>query len=104
MSYCAVCSELIGSAEDVHGTDPLCAKCEKLLQWFLNHYADVAFREPTWLNANTTFHELGVESLDYVDWLLEAQNQFDVIIPNHEAQKMRSVGDYLRHIRGKQRL
>jgi acyl carrier protein len=70
-----------------------------LLQWFLDYYADVEFREEGWIAPETTFHELSVESLDYVQWLLEAEKQFGVTIPDRDAERIKTVGDYLRYIR-----
>jgi acyl carrier protein len=71
-----------------------------LFQWFLDHYADVEFQqEEGWITPGTTFHELSIESLDYVQWLLEAEERFGVMIPERDADRMSSVGDYLRYIR-----
>lgn len=58
-----------------------------LFRWFLDRYADVAFREEGW----TTLLELSIESPDYEQWLLEAEEQFGVTIPEREAERMSSV-------------
>jgi acyl carrier protein len=77
----------------------VCLTCGMLFRWFLDHYADVEFREEGWITPETTFQELSIESLDYVQWLLEAEEQFGVTIPARDAERMSSVGDYLRYIR-----
>jgi acyl carrier protein len=51
------------------------------------------------MTAETTFHDLSVDSLDYVEWLVEAEERFGVVIPDGTAERMRTVGDYLEYIR-----
>ena len=65
-----------------------------LFQWFLDHYADVGFREGGGITPGTTFHELSVESLDYVEWRLEAEERFGVAIHDQDAGGDDDGGDY----------
>mgnify|MGYP002390370699 CR=1 FL=1 len=47
---------------------------------------------------DTTFHELSMESLDYIEWISEAEDKFGVVIGDVDAEKLRTVGDYLRYM------
>jgi acyl carrier protein len=51
------------------------------------------------ITPETTFNELGVESLDYMDWLLEAEEKLGVSIPDEEAERIMTVGEFLRVLR-----
>lgn len=51
------------------------------------------------ITPETEFFELIAESLDYVEWQLVAEERFGVTIPGRVAERMVTVGDFLRHIR-----
>jgi len=99
MGTCTICREALVPSEPTAGDASLCPSCALLFKWFLDHYADVEFQTEGWLTPRTTFHELNIESLDYVEWLHEAEKEFGVAIPEPDAERMRSVEDYLRFIR-----
>lgn len=69
-----------------------CEECRQLLRWFRG-YLDMP--DSSTVNDTTTFLDLGVDSLDYMCWLHEAKEHFDVEITDREAERMRTVGDYL---------
>ena len=50
------------------------------------------------MTIDTTFHELSMESLDYIEWISEAEDKFGVVIGDVDAEKLRTVGDYLRYM------
>jgi len=100
MDVCTICHEPADAGERMPGGGSLCPPCALLFRWFLSYYAEVEFAsEERGTTPETTFHELSVESLDYVQWLLEAEERFAVTIPDRQAERMRSVGDDLRFIR-----
>ena len=100
MDVCKICHGPADAGERMPCGGSLCPPCALLFRWFLSYYAEVEFAsQEGGITPETTFHELSVESLDYVQWLLEAEGQFAVTIPDREAERMRSVGDYLRFIR-----
>jgi acyl carrier protein len=94
-----ICREADAPDRRTAGDPSLCPICRMLFQWFLNHYAEVECREVAWVTPETTFDAPSGESLDFVQWLLEAEGHFGVTIPDRDAERMRSVGDYLRYIR-----
>jgi acyl carrier protein len=96
---CRVC----GNAEvvkRVEGSIGLCHVCAKLLHWFRSHFFDSSgAKEASWISPETTFRELSIESLDYVEWIIEAEKQFAIKIPDNDATRLKSVGDYLGYIK-----
>ncbi|MBR5604608.1 MAG: acyl carrier protein [Bacteroidales bacterium] len=43
-------------------------------------------------------NDLGADSLDTVELIMEFENKFNVSIPDEEAEKITTVGDALRYI------
>jgi acyl carrier protein len=45
-------------------------------------------------------NDLGTDSLDIVELVMELEDEFDVNIPDEDAQKMQTVGDAVKYING----
>ena len=97
---CAICLEKVvpggWSSEPV----PTCRLCWPLLAWFRGLYADS--ESPGLIaqfNAETRFDELGTDSLDYIEFAIEAEEAFGITLPDRDAERILTVGDFLRYIR-----
>jgi acyl carrier protein len=54
------------------------------------------------LTDNASFMEdLGADSLDTVELVMEFEKEFNIDIPDEDAEKMRTVGDALNYLREK---
>lgn len=54
------------------------------------------------LNEDASFmEELGADSLDTVELVMAFEKEFDIDIPDEEAEKLRTVGDALKYLREK---
>ena len=54
------------------------------------------------LTAEASFMEdLGADSLDTVELVMAFEKEFDIDIPNEEAEKLRTVGDALKYLHEK---
>jgi acyl carrier protein len=54
------------------------------------------------LNAEASFmEELGADSLDTVELVMAFEKEFDIDIPDEEAEKLRTVGDALKYLHEK---
>ena len=52
---------------------------------------------------DTSFiNDLGADSLDIVELVMELEEEFKMSIPDDEAEKIKTVGDAIRYIREKQ--
>jgi len=49
--------------------------------------------DPEKVTACSTFDELDIDSFEAINLLFEIENEFDVHVPDEEAQKLRSVGE-----------
>lgn len=47
------------------------------------------------ITAETRSLDLSFESPDYIEWLVEAETQFRVTIPDRDSERMTKVGDFL---------
>jgi acyl carrier protein len=50
------------------------------------------------ITRHTSFKDLGADSLDQVDLLLLIEDEFKITIPDHEAEKIHTVGQAIEHI------
>ena len=90
--HCQICFEPVTS----DFSDGLCCQCQGLLRWFRGY---LAVFDPTTITAETTFKDLGCDSLDYIDWQIEAEVHFDVRLTTSECENVRTVGDFLKNLR-----
>ncbi len=89
---CGVDVEAISSS-----LEESCVPCKKLLHWFREYFRGDA--DLGKIHFTTTFSDLGVESLDYIDWLHEAKENFGVEISDKGAERFRTVGQFLGYLR-----
>ena len=50
------------------------------------------------IKPNTTFEELGFDSLDGLNLIFELEEEFDLVIPDDKVQSMRSVSQVIEGI------
>ena len=51
------------------------------------------------VSEDTSFiNDLGADSLDTVELVMELEDEFDLSIPDEEAEKIRTVGDAIKYI------
>lgn len=52
------------------------------------------------VTSDTSFiNDLGADSLDTVELVMELEDAFDMSIPDEEAEKMQTVGDAIKYIK-----
>lgn len=54
------------------------------------------------INLETSFAELNADSLDIVELIMALEEEFDLDIPDEEAEKIRTVGDAVNFIKENQ--
>ncbi len=54
------------------------------------------------ISLETTFDELDADSLDVVELIMALEDEFDIEIPDEDAEKIKTVGDAVEYIKTKQ--
>ena len=54
--------------------------------------------EPETITMNTRFEELNADSLDVVEVIMTLESEFDIQIPDEEAEKIKSIGAVVDYI------
>ena len=73
------------------------------MQSVTQRYADLLGTAPGAINAETRFSDLGADSLDTVEIIMELEEEFDVSIPDDVAERIQTFGDAVRYIQDQRR-
>ena len=60
-------------------------------------------KEDTISETSTFVNDLGADSLDVVEFVMEVEKEFDITIPDEEAAKLNTVGDAVKYIEAHQK-
>ena len=61
--------------------------------------ADKLGVDPTKITEKSAFtNDLGADSLDVVEFVMEVEKEFDITIPDEEAAKLATVGDAVKYL------
>lgn len=56
-------------------------------------FAEFKKVSPEEIKPETTFEELGFDSLDGLNLIFELEEEFDIVVPDEQVQSMRSVAE-----------
>ena len=73
------------------------------MQSVTRRYADTLGTGPDAINGNTRIADLGADSLDTVEMVMELEEEYDVNIPGDVAERIQTVGDAIRYIQDQRR-
>jgi acyl carrier protein len=109
-SRCPLCSaETALNFSDPAGDAP-CPNCGCLMwrstvmlerlrdRWTVDHPTSAA---KSW--AETALKDLGADSLDVVELVMELEEEFDINIPDEDAEKIQTIGDLIRYLEKRQK-
>ena len=57
--------------------------------------------EESTVTADTTFEDLGADSLDVVELIMAVEEEFEVQITDEDAENIQSIGDVVNFLKGK---
>ena len=95
---CTICGELAYTEPSQPLGDSVCPRCGALLIRFHESFTDQLGIDRERFTTGTDLRQLGADSLDIVELVMELEEKFDINIPDDEAEKIQTVADAIRAI------
>jgi acyl carrier protein len=92
---CSICGKQSAVDPSFPGGDSTCPSCGHLLWWFRDRLG--LDSEPIHVDS-LLLDDLGADSLDLVELVMEIEQEFGIAIPDEEAERIRTVSDAIRYI------
>jgi len=70
-----------------------------LTERVLRIIAETQRKDPAQVTIDSTFEELGIDSMDGVNIVFALENEFDINVPDDEVKNIRSVRDMVEGVR-----
>ena len=104
-SHCLLCGTNVNIEFSSPANDAPCPSCGHLV-WKstqLVHSLRVRIENTLGVSTNqmtadTPFYDIGADSLDAVEIVMQLEEDFDITIPDADAEQIRSIGDAVRFI------
>jgi len=85
--------------EDINAPEADAAANDELTQKVLRIVAETQRKDITLVKIDSSFEELGIDSMDGVNIVFALENEFDVNVPDDEVKNIRSIRDMVEGIR-----
>ena len=72
---------------------------EELTERVLNIIAETQRKDRAQVSIDSSFEELGIDSMDGVNIVFALENEFDINVPDEEVKTIRSVRDMVEGVR-----
>jgi acyl carrier protein len=72
---------------------------EELTPRVLRIIAETQRKDPAQVTIDSSFEELGIDSMDGVNIVFALENEFDINVPDEEVKSIRSVRDMVEGVR-----
>lgn len=103
-SRCPLCGAIVNLEYSDPGGDAPCPKCgclllesSRQLELFRTLFADQLGVDSGEIDADTSLvDDLGADSLDTVELVMELEEEFDLDIPAQDTKRVRTIGDVIR--------
>jgi acyl carrier protein len=101
---CPVCGNYAALEPCYPGGDSVCPSCGQLLWWFRDQIGDhvrlnSALRADLVRLDSALKSELGADSIAVVEWIMELEEEFDVVLPDDFLDRVETIEDLIRLIR-----
>src|SRR5262245_16195391 len=97
--HCPVCGKTSTVEPSYPGGDSCCPNCGQLLWWFRDRLCRNSKILPEKITLFSTFaNDISADSLDIVELIMDLEEEFDVTIPDDEAEQIETIADAIRYI------
>jgi acyl carrier protein len=102
---CPICNNRVIVEPSQPTGDAPCPRCGHLLWQFRRYYSEQLGVRPELVTADTPLlaNDLGADSLDTVELIMELEEEFELSIADDTAEQIRTVGDAIRWIEAERR-
>src|SRR5277367_4226694 len=84
---------------DQRGDQQAATESDPLTKRVLTIIAETQRRDPAIVTIDSTFEELGIDSMDGVNIIFALENEFNINVPDEEVKNIRSVRDMVEGVR-----
>src|SRR5262245_30822806 len=96
---CSVCGNESAVEPSDPGGDSCCPSCGHLLWWFRDRLGRDSGTVAERIMLSSSFGEdLGLDSLDLAELIMELEDEFDIQVPDDEALRIKTVADAIRYL------
>ena len=85
--------------EEMKAPEAAAAENDELTQKVLRIVAETQRKDVALVKIDSSFEELGIDSMDGVNIVFALENEFDVNVPDDEVKNIRSIHDMVEGIR-----
>ena len=80
-------------SDEMNPLEPVAAETDELTCGVLRIIAETQRKEPDQVKIDSTFEELGIDSMDGVNIIFALENEFDINVPDDEVKNIRTIRD-----------
>jgi acyl carrier protein len=85
--------------EELATAQPASDSGDELATRILRIIAETQRKDPAQVTIDSSFEELGIDSMDGVNIIFALENEFDINVPDEEVKNIRSVRDMVEGVR-----
>ena len=93
---CPLCGAVSNLEPAFPGGDAVCPACGQLVWWFRDRYGERLAQMLEELSLDSSFR---LDSLDAVELVMELEEEFDLTIPDEDAERIQTFADLIRYLR-----
>lgn len=95
---CPVCGKMSRLEPSLPGGDSCCPNCGHLLFWLRDRIAGQSGVATDQVRLSSSLDRLGVDSLAFVELVMDIEEHFQIAIPDADYERLRTVADVIRYI------
>lgn len=96
---CPICGKVSWVKPSYPSGDSCCSNCGQLLWWFRDRLCHDGRIAPEQVTLSSSFiDDLGADSLDTAELIIELEEEFGIVVPNDDVERIKTVADAIRYI------
>jgi acyl carrier protein len=101
---CSVCGNISSVEPSYPNGDSCCPRCGQLLLWFRDRLSQRWDLPIERISLSSSFAELGADSLEVVELVMEIEEEFKITIPKDDAEQIKTIADLILYLGNKRQI